>query len=164
MIKAVLAIDKNGLMGNNLELPWKSRNDTRWDLQNFKNLTMGNIIYMGYNTCKSLPSPLPGRLNVVEITKPLESELSADFVQTSSLENFINSNQKILAEKDLFIIGGKKILEKYSNHIEELYLTEFLFEEKGNIYFSKQILESFTQKENVSIFPNGSITRYFRNN
>ncbi|MDY5124576.1 MAG: dihydrofolate reductase [Treponema sp.] len=164
MIKAIAAIDKNGLMGNNFELPWKTRTDTNWDLQNFKKLTTGNIVFMGYNTYKSLQNPLQNRLNVVEVNRPLSETLKAGFQTTPSLENFLTTNKELLCTRDLFIIGGSKILKKYAGYIEELILTEFFFSEKGNIYFPSEILQNFNACKQIGKYSNGNIKIFFNRN
>ncbi len=66
MIYAILARDKNGLIGSGLSLPWLSDPKTKWDMENFKRLTTENIIFMGYKTFLGFKSPLPNRINVVE--------------------------------------------------------------------------------------------------
>ena len=64
-IKAIMAMDKNGIVGNGLELPWKNDPDTKWDMANFKKLTTNHIVLMGYHTYESLKKPLKNRLNLV---------------------------------------------------------------------------------------------------
>lgn len=56
MITAIWAQDKNGLIGNNGDLPWYNPDD----LKMFKELTLGKTIVMGYSTFASLGfKPLP---------------------------------------------------------------------------------------------------------
>jgi len=66
MIYAILARDKNNLIGNGFSLPWLGDEKTKWDMANFKRLTTGNIVFMGYKTFLGFKSPLPNRINVVE--------------------------------------------------------------------------------------------------
>jgi dihydrofolate reductase len=60
-----MAMDKNGTIGNGIELPWKGDVDTKWDMANFKKLTTNHIVIMGYNTYKGFNKPLKNRLNLV---------------------------------------------------------------------------------------------------
>jgi len=61
-IVLVVAIARNGVIGNNGLLPWHISND----LKRFKALTLGHTVVMGRKTWDSLPKkPLPGRVNVV---------------------------------------------------------------------------------------------------
>ena len=46
MIYAILARDKNNLIGNGLSLPWLGDEKTKWDMANFKRLTTKNIVFM----------------------------------------------------------------------------------------------------------------------
>ena len=66
MIYAILARDKNNLIGNGLSLPWLGDEKTKWDMANFKRLTTKNIVFMGYKSFLGFKSPLPNRINVVE--------------------------------------------------------------------------------------------------
>lgn len=64
--KAIIAMDKNGLIGNGDQLPWGIGNpDTKWDMLNFKSMTTNKVVIMGYNTFKGFKRPLKDRLNLV---------------------------------------------------------------------------------------------------
>ena len=72
--KAIIAMDKNGLIGNGDQLPWGIGNpDTKWDMANFKSMTTNKVVIMGYNTFKGLKRPLKDRLNLV-LARPQEGE------------------------------------------------------------------------------------------
>jgi dihydrofolate reductase len=64
-IKAIMAMDKNGTVGNGLELPWKDDPSVSWDMANFRKMTYNHIVFMGYHTYDSLKKPLKNRLNIV---------------------------------------------------------------------------------------------------
>ena len=61
MINIIVAIGKNGLIGNGNALPWHYSSD----LQYFKKITSGHTVFMGQNTYLSIGKPLPNRENVV---------------------------------------------------------------------------------------------------
>lgn len=63
--KAIMAMDKNGMVGDGLSLPWKNDPNTKWDMDNFKKRTTNHIVIMGYNTYKGFKKPLKNRLNLV---------------------------------------------------------------------------------------------------
>ena len=50
-------------------LPWKNvpelSEDAKNDMAHFKNMTMGGIVIMGFNTYRTFMKPLPERINVV---------------------------------------------------------------------------------------------------
>ena len=56
-ISIVVAMDSNGVIGKDNELPWH----LPADLQHFKKTTMGKPILMGRKTWDSIGRPLPGR-------------------------------------------------------------------------------------------------------
>src|SRR6267154_1622165 len=66
-IVLVVAVAKNGVIGNKGALPWRIPQD----LQRFKALTLGKPLIMGRKTWDSLPKkPLPGRSNIVVTRDP----------------------------------------------------------------------------------------------
>jgi len=62
IFSAIVATDKNRLIGKNNALPWH----LPADLIHFKKITTGNTIIMGRKTFESLPNgALPNRRNIV---------------------------------------------------------------------------------------------------
>ncbi|QOY62316.1 dihydrofolate reductase [Lysobacter sp. H21R4] len=57
----VAALDRNGAIGRDNDLPWRLPDD----LKRFKALTLGRTLLMGRKTADSLGRPLPGRRNLV---------------------------------------------------------------------------------------------------
>ena len=66
MIKIVVAVSKNWVIGNNNTLIWKLPND----LKRFKEITTGGSVVMGRKTYESIGRPLPNRRNII-ITRDL---------------------------------------------------------------------------------------------
>ena len=50
MISIIVAIGKNGLIGNGNDLPWHYPEDLKY----FKNVTKNKSVFMGYNTFLSI--------------------------------------------------------------------------------------------------------------
>ena len=122
MIKAIFATDLNGGMGYQGSLPWPHcRDDFLW----FKQHTLNQIVIMGRNTWDDpkMPKPLPNRICYVItsriIPNPPVSQLCGEYVDT------IRNIQRNSPEKDVFIIGGPKIILDCLDLIEEIYLTTF---------------------------------------
>jgi len=92
-MKAIIAINKEGYIGLNSTLPWKSPDD----LKHFKQLTLGCNLLVGYNTYIKLPK-LSGR-NVI---------LDTNDVDISTID---------------WCIGGKKTYEKYMHLFTELHIS-----------------------------------------
>lgn len=65
MISIIVAIARNGVIGNGNALIWRIAED----LRRFKALTTGHPVIMGRKTYESIGRPLPKRTNVV-VTRP----------------------------------------------------------------------------------------------
>lgn len=166
MLYAILARDKNNLIGSALSLPWKDDPSTRWDMESFKRLTSGNIVFMGYRTFLGFKFPLPNRINVVETKKA--PPRSSSFIFTSSLPNFLetykNELKTVWSEKKIFIIGGKATVAKYAEKISCLYLTTFFNEYKGDVFLPKDFQETLSKRfslcQTLETHSNGKIEMY----
>ena len=178
-MNAILARDKNNLIGSGGSLPWKDDPSARWDMESFKHLTSGNIVFMGYRTFLGFKSPLPGRINVVETKNPAErlarQELASSdgtaassFIFASSLQNFLesykNELETIWRGKKIFIIGGAATIAKYADKISCLYLTTFSKTYKGDVFLPKDFQEilarRFTLCQTAEAHSNGKIEIY----
>ena len=102
------------------------------DLELFKELTLNNVIVMGYNTWNSLrKKPLDGRLNIV-ISKNHKDELEngkikPHLVCESYDKVFTDINDEMLSDfedPEVFIIGGSKLYEEaYTKGVDVIYET-----------------------------------------
>jgi len=115
MKSIIVAIDRNGAIGFENDLPWGRT--MRDDLVNFKRLTTGKSIIMGRNTFHSLADkPLPDRENIVVSHTPtgVKGVLTA-----LSLESAYN-----LARYPVFVIGGGQLFQAAIDSVDRLYVTE----------------------------------------
>jgi dihydrofolate reductase len=112
MIKIIVAMSKNRVIGNNNELIWKLSSD----LKRFKELTTGHPVVMGRKTYESIGRPLPNRRNII-ITRNSEYEVEGCEV-VSSLEEAL-----LLSGNDCFIIGGGEIYKQSLELADKIYLT-----------------------------------------
>ncbi|MCF0241673.1 MAG: dihydrofolate reductase [Treponema sp.] len=126
IVNAIYAVGRNGEMGNaDGTLPWRTNeNKIRDDLppeiikqceddmKNFKCLTTGNIVIMGYNTFRTFPAPLPDRINIVIDRNVARGD--SGWLFAPSLSDAISLAERIIrgtdSEKEVFIIGGAKTL------------------------------------------------------
>ena len=127
MITLVLAIAKNGVIGNGGAIPWRIPED----LKRFKQLTLGKPVVMGRKTWDSLPKkPLPGRDNIV-VTR--QSGWSADgAIAASSLD-------EALAKRrcgDVSVIGGGEIYREALPRADRVELTEVHRDFEGDAHFA----------------------------
>lgn len=119
MIKAILACDDAGGISRNGSLPWPKNSR---DLQYFKTNTMGATVVMGSATWADtgMPRPLPGRKNIVCSTKDLSCFPGASAVMNI---NGIVQTLPLLADTDIWIIGGARLVEATLGIIDEFYLS-----------------------------------------
>lgn len=115
-MKLIIACDPNGGIGYQNRLPWSN---IQGDLPRFKRLTSGKTVIMGRNTWDSLPKkPLPGRINIVVSTRPLEAEYD-NVIRASELNNWNRPD-----DVEFWLIGGAKLISSYWKEIDEIHLTK----------------------------------------
>ena len=112
MIKIIVAMSENRVIGNNNELIWKLSSD----LKRFKELTTNNPVVMGRKTYESIGRPLPNRRNIIISRQP--DYLVDDCEIVSSLEEAL-----LLTNNDCFIIGGGEIYNQSIELADKIYLT-----------------------------------------
>lgn len=107
VINAIYAHGINGEFAlKDGSLPWKNieelKEDSQRDMKNFKMLTTGSVIIMGYNTFLAIGRKLPDRENIIIDRNS----------QIKCLEDAINLLEERNENKKIFIIGGAKILHE----------------------------------------------------
>lgn len=122
----VVAMDENGLIGRDNDLPWR----LPADLQYFRSVTMGKPIIMGRHTHESIGRPLPGRQNIV-ITS------LADY-QAEGCE-VVHSVDKALrianTTDEVMVIGGASLYKQMFDQVDRLYLTRVHATLEGDTWF-----------------------------
>jgi len=113
-IVLVVAIARNGVIGNQGKIPWH----ISADMKRFKALTLGHTVVMGRKTWDSLPKkPLPGRINVV-VTRQAGWQAEGAVV-ANSLEQAIAG-----APGAVMLIGGGEIYQRALPVASRIELTE----------------------------------------
>ena len=127
MISIIVAIGKNGLIGNGNDLPWHYPEDLKY----FKDVTMNKSVFMGYNTYLSiynrLGKALPNRTNYV---LTYEDKLEGGGIVVKDLEQFVSSK-----EEEVFCIGGRMVYQMMLPYADRLYITRVNKEYQGDVYF-----------------------------
>lgn len=133
-INAIVAIDRDNLIGYKNELIWHIPEDLNF----FKYMTKEKIIIMGRKTFDSLPNgPLPKRINIV-VTKDFEKFHNHPYKNTffvSSIEDAIHKANELavnnffdfeVSDEEIFVIGGATIYEQFLKNelIDVMYVTE----------------------------------------
>jgi dihydrofolate reductase len=125
MITLVLAIAKNGVIGNAGTIPWRIPED----LKRFKQLTLGKPVVMGRKTWDSLPKkPLPGRDNIV-VTRQRDW-LAEGASAASSLD------EALAGVGNVSVIGGGEIYREALPRADRIELTEVHRDFEGDAHFA----------------------------
>lgn len=136
----IAAINEEGVIGKNNDLPWKIKED----LKRFRELTTGHIIVMGRKTFESFPSgPLPNRIHVVITSnKSLHNETDecVHYIPLDDSTDYLmklNENLK----KNVFVVGGASIYDHFFPVIKRFYITLVKEKVSGSenelVYFPK---------------------------
>lgn len=126
MIKAIMAVDLDWGIGKNGTLPWPANKE---DLKQFKDKTTGHTVIMGSNTWNDpcFPAPLKNRTNIVVTSNPDKylKEGAHSTISGNPKESIVEiaDNLSDSCAKDVWIIGGKQLIEACWNIIDEFHLT-----------------------------------------
>ena len=147
--KKVIHIAARGLkgeLGADNKLLWNIPEDLKF----FKESTLGHVVLMGRNTCKSLPKKLSRRV-VLEVTSKWNKLYGGSLSQREILIQNMNmavEHSNLLNTEYLFIAGGAKLYNSTFDIVDELWITqvEKEYPEADTFYY---IPESFKLVEEV---------------
>lgn len=125
MISIIVAVARNGVIGDKNNMPWHISED----LRHFKRVTTGHPVVMGRNTYLSLGRPLPGRTNVV-VSRTVK-EIEGCRVAKSLEEAFA----MFPADEEVFVIGGAQIYAQTMAVADRFYLTRVEHDYEGDTSF-----------------------------
>jgi dihydrofolate reductase len=141
-LSLLVAVARNGVIGNRGELPWR----LSADLKRFKQLTLGQPVLMGRKTHESivaaLGKPLPGRVSLVlsrqaeEVSSAPLPKVTADAPGEVVLVSDIAT--ALILTKDaaeLFVVGGGEIYSLTLPLADRLYWTWVEAEPAGDTSF-----------------------------
>ena len=111
MIRIIVAIANNNVIGANGAMPWHISEDLRY----FKRVTTGHAVIMGRKTFESLGRPLPNRTNVVVTRR--------DDYRPEGVEVVHSLDEAVGRYPDAFVIGGAEIYRQALPLAGELYIT-----------------------------------------
>lgn len=113
MIKAIVAMAENRVIGNAGTIPWHLPEDFKF----FKATTMDHAILMGRKTYESIGKPLPGRENIV-LSRTLPETPGVTVLRS------LDGLKEPTDGRDLFVIGGEEIYRLLLPRVRELYVTK----------------------------------------
>jgi dihydrofolate reductase len=124
MIKAIVAMAENRVIGNAGTIPWHLPEDFKF----FKATTMGHAILMGRKTFESIGKPLPGRENIV-LSRTMPDTPGVTVIHS------LDELKEPTDGRDLFVIGGEEIYRLLLSKIQELYVTKVPRTIEGDTHF-----------------------------
>lgn len=134
-IYGITAMDPKGVIGKGNRIPWHISEEFKL----FKKITLNNVIIMGRKTWDSLPlKPLPDRDHIVlsRSMKPVDDVVVTEMPEDTSGDrhffNYFNFNDP---RKDIYIIGGTEIYDRFLSQMDGLYVSHIHKEYEGDIFF-----------------------------
>jgi dihydrofolate reductase len=121
---AVVAIARNGVIGNQGGLPWRLSSD----LKRFKQLTMGHCLLMGRKTYESIGRPLPGRQTIVLSRSGFRAPVPnvACVASAEDVSALVEPGRKVM------VVGGAQIYQATLPFCSEIWLTRVLADVAGD--------------------------------
>ena len=129
-MKIVVSVDRNWAIGKDNKLLVRIPSD----MQQFRNLTIGNVVIMGRKTFDSLPNhePLEGRKNII-LTR--DENYTARGVEVA---HSVDELMDLIADVDtdsVFVIGGATIYEQLLDKCDEAIITYIDYEYQADTFF-----------------------------
>ncbi|MBR0178752.1 MAG: dihydrofolate reductase [Bacteroidales bacterium] len=127
-LSIIVAMAENRAIGRNGDLIWHNSRD----LKQFKKITTGHSVIMGYKTYLSLPNhkALPNRRNII-LSSRLENAPEG-FELVSSIPQAL---EMVKDEEEVFIMGGGMVYEQFLPMADRLYLTRIGKNFEADTYF-----------------------------
>lgn len=152
MIRAILACDSKGGISRNGVMPWPYN---KIDLTHFKQLTLNANVIMGRKTWEAsdMPSPLPGRNNIV-VTSDTNYVAKGATVYNGNLNELLTK----YAQEHTFVIGGAYLFEQVIEQVDVLHLTRISGNYDCDTFIPLQKVK--TNFERIDFFDADNITRF----
>lgn len=140
-IIGIVAIARNNAIGRNGKLPWHYPAD----LKMFKETTTGHAIVMGMNTWRAIGRVLPNRLNIV-LSRSAQVDRAENLIFLRNELEAIDLSRFLKC--DLFVIGGSKTYQEFSDYIDRWLVTEIPVEvEDADAFMPAGFLGGFNAVE-----------------
>lgn len=118
----IMAVTKDGFIGDNNTIPWRCKEDMR----HFARSTKGKVCIMGRNTFESINPPLKNRY-VIVITS--SNEIAARVgqcdlhVAVNTLDAALELASDMSLDKEIMIVGGRQIYQQTMQYTDKLLLS-----------------------------------------
>ncbi len=127
-VVAVVAVARNGVIGNGLDIPWHVPGDQA----RFRRLTLGHPLVMGRLTYDSIGRPLPGRTTLVVSRDP---GFAPDGVEVHADVDAALDRALALDERLVVVAGGGQVYRAAWGRLDALEVTEVDAEPAGDVFF-----------------------------
>ena len=173
-MEAIYATDINNGLSKDGVIPWKSKKDMIF----FMNNTKYNVVIMGRKTFFSLPDnsrPLKNRLNIVLTSNPKQTREDKEgiydeviFTDDVNIFDYILKNKKgykqmfpyLNSDFKIFIIGGKNIYEQFIPLCETVWVTRIKKDYSCDLFLDYPLRDSKQFKEPEIIDDDDELTIY----
>ena len=145
-ISLIVAVAKNGVIGNDGEIPWRLPEDQKF----FRRTTMGHALVYGRKTFDSIGKALPGRPNLVLTRREHAPVEGVDF--HPSLDEAIEA-ARTAGQTECFIAGGEAIYREGLAIADRVYRTVVDAEPEGDTRFPDLDEATWTCVERVPHAP-----------
>jgi dihydrofolate reductase len=132
VVAVIVAIGRNGELGQSNMLPWKMRDDMRF----FTETTRGNSVIMGRKTYESIGKPLNDRQTIV-LTR--QGDFQAEGVEVAHTAE----EALALALHPVFIAGGAEIYTLFLPFATTILLTYVDATPKSDAFFPQWNMEGW---------------------
>lgn len=123
----IAACSENRVIGENGRLPWSVPED----MQRFRALTWGNVLFMGRKTYEGIGHPLPGRITIVlSKTKSFDQP---NVRTASTLQEALEMAEQ--QKRTIYICGGGEIYQQTMPLADKVELTLIYKIVQGDTFF-----------------------------
>ncbi|MCB9301863.1 MAG: dihydrofolate reductase [Lewinellaceae bacterium] len=144
-ISAIVAVDKNHVIGKENDIPWYLPADLKY----FKRRTLNHHIIMGRRTFESIGIPLPKRTNIIVTRNPFF--IASNCLVARSIEEALAIAHEN-GEEEVFIIGGGEIYRQSMLLLDRIYLTEVDTAIEGGEVFFPELKPNEWQLSSSEVF------------
>jgi dihydrofolate reductase len=131
-IIAIVARDRNNIIGANNDLPWRLSSD----LKRFKALTMGKPMIMGRKTWDSIGRPLPGR-EIIVLTRDMMFRAEGAHLAATPAQALATAKRlaKMMQTDEIIVAGGGDIFRAFLECTDRIEITEVALDIDGDARF-----------------------------
>ncbi len=148
-IAAIVACARNGVIGNDGDLPWRLPDD----LRHFMRSTKGCPVIMGRKTYETLPGPLPDRFNIV-VSRTMLDPKRPGLIVVRDLDEAIEQGRVAISQegmdRPIWIAGGGMIYEQALSATGLVVRTLIDTDAQGDAWFPELDLDEWELRCSIS--------------